>query len=633
VIPLVRKELRALWPLFAVSCLVLSGDLLYRPLTEALDQATWESIASYLRPGEGSGMGWFVIPLAVSVAYAAFPREHDENTIALLRALPIRPSAIFLAKALAGMTVLTAALAVLMVTDGLQSGLNDASLSGGHWRASLALSHLFVQVLFAFVVYAHGLLASVLRLFGLLPYAVVLMAGAILEDRFPPAAWVDPTELLEARYEGGSLVIPWGPLAAHLGLACVAFVAAGVSWLGPGDRVSKGFERVRATLLGKAAMGCVGALILLALAVLSVLTFDASDAPPADPVAPTATPSLETAEGRTARYVYTYPVSHRDRAERLMAGADALHAALASRLGADPGPPLIADLTEVSADHLGIASWTHLRVGLVQEEDFTRLRRTFAHETAHAFQHRLSERGTGRHARAMRFFTEGSAEWLAYEVVPGPEERARARRMGALAWSRHRMRPEDLQDDERLRARYDTTLVYTLGELWTDALVARCGAGAVGDVLRASAEDVAGGVSPRVLWDELLGRVGCDLEAVDAAFVARVGEALAADPDAVAAVPRLGGGVVDRSRGRLTLAARLDRDLPEGWEVLAKIRSGPEASDTQVVTLRGRHEGPRRVTFSVPTALVPAARFEVAFGVRDPAGHWAFFERWQPATR
>ena len=644
---LLRKELAALWPLFLVACVVFSGDVLYRPLTELLDQSTWEDIASYLRAGEGAGFGWIAIPLVVSVAYAAFPREHDEGTIALLRALPVRPSSIFIAKVLAGMAVITAALSLLTVTDGLQGSLNDESIRGGHWRDSLALSHLGMQVVFAFIVYAHGLLASVLRLFGLLPYALLLMLGSILENLFPPAAWINPASLLDARYDGTALVVPWGPLAVHLALALLALLAAALAWLGPGDRVSKGFERARATILGKLAIGCGGALTLLVLLVLAVLAVDRDDAPEETEDEPRAAPSLETAEARTERFVYTYPVSHRARAERLMGGADAMHAELRRLLDADPGPVLIADLTEVSADHLGIASWTHIRVGIVQEDDFTRLRRTFAHETAHALQQRISQRGTGRHGRAMRFFSEGSAEWLAYEVVPGPEARRRARLIGAVTWARHRMRPEDLMDDDRLRARYDTTLVYPLGELWTEALVSRCGERAVGAALRESGGELASGVAPRVLWDELLGRIGCDLEAVDAAFVASARALVEEHAEEVAEIPRLSGGVTSREGGRLTIEARLDRDLPARdlpardqpdlastrWELYARIRSGPEASDTQVMTLRGTRDGPRRVRFEVPTALVPSARFELAFGVRRGDAEWAFFERWQSARR
>lgn len=631
------KELRTLWPFGIICFLMLSGDVLYRPFTERLDEQSWEDIASYVAPGDAGGLGWIFIVLAGALAYSAFPREYDERTIHYLYALPIRRSSIFLAKVGAGWTVLAGALVLLLVTDGLQGMWDTQSFSGSHWRADIALSHLGLHLAFCFIAYNHALLASVLRLFGILPYALVLVVASILEDVYPPAAWIDPNELLTIRYEGTELVIAWGPWIAHLAVAAVALGMSALLWLGPAERIGKGFDRARASLLGRLGLGCLGAAVLSSLVVLTILVSDLGPEgeAPTEEADPTELPSIATVSRTTDRYEFQMPESHLERAEPLIGRADAIHARVQRLLGADRGPRLVADLTEVSGEHLGIASWTHIRVGLVGERDPERLARTFAHETTHAFQHRLTDGRQGEEARWTRFFAEGSAEYVAYRVVPGEEAHRQARTIAAASWERHRLRPDDLFDDQRLRARHDTTLVYSLGERWTAALAQTCGEAAIGDALRAMGEgDASRHLEGRAFWRATLRRVGCDLEAVEATFASSMEREAETFRDAIDAIPRLGGGVAGRDGGAVRIVALLDRDPEPGWRFLARLRADPEASDTQMVTLRGRldPEDPRRVTFRVSRALLPAARFQLQLLVlTDPRG-WPYAEPWQWAS-
>ena len=63
---LYRKELAMLWPIFAFCALVNSGDVLTRPLTQRLDQASWSGIATYIDPSDsGGGLAFFILGAAV----------------------------------------------------------------------------------------------------------------------------------------------------------------------------------------------------------------------------------------------------------------------------------------------------------------------------------------------------------------------------------------------------------------------------------------------------------------------------------------------------------------------------------------------------------------------------------------
>lgn len=624
-IALYLKELRALAP-FAVLCSLMSADVFQRPFTERLDEQTWVGIAPYVA-GSDSALGYVLAILTTFVAYAAFPREHDDRTIEFLYSLPIRRVQIFAAKVAAGVTIVWLGLGCLVLTDGLQSSLNPQSLSGGQWRLDLALTFAAIQALFCAIIYAHALLASVFRLFGVIPYVLALFVIAIVDDAFPPLAVADPVAMLTVQYEGRSLVIPWEPMIGHGVVAIGALGLAYAAWMGPADRISRVLEGAKESAVSKGLVGCGAALGILFLGIMGVGLMLGLE----DESGETDLGVYETAEHPTERYLFTYPTSHRERALTLIDASDAIHAQIQAQLGADPGPRLIADLTEVSGEHLGIAAWTHVRVGIVAEPDPIRLRRTFAHETAHAFQHRLTDRRQGD-SNATRFFAEGSAEYLAFVVVPG-DELSHARMIAAAQWERHRMSVDDLIDDDRLRARYDTALVYSLGELWTAALVETCGARAIGDVLRAlGREGAPRDLGPRALWDDTLRAAGCDLSTVHGAFARTLRDIGDRERATIDALPRVGGAVSGRVDDDVRIVAELDRDPGPRWKYIVRIRRGPESSDTEVFGVEGFLDGSRRVVFRVPNVLVPARRFQIMFSIQTAPHSWTWSETWQWAS-
>jgi hypothetical protein len=627
-IRLYAKELRALIPA-AIVCSLNSLDILDRPFTERLDEATWVRISSYI-DGQETSVGYIVWIFIAFAAYSAFPREHDERTIEFLYALPIRRWQIFATKVAAGLTVAWGGLALLTITDGAQSTLNPQSLSGGQWRLDLALAFLGLLCAFAVVAYAHALLASVFRLFGIIPYVLGLLLISLLDDAFPPLSWADPTSMLTVRYEGTELVIAWGAIAGHLIVALGALALAYAAWMGPADRIARVLEGVKESDASKAMLGCaitIGICFLGMIGLGLMVGADEDDHATDDGL-------FDVEEEETERFVFTYPASHRERAETLMDAADPIHEELRRILGAERGPQIIADLTESSSDHLGIASWTHVRVGIVAEPNALRCRRTFAHETAHVFQHRL--RGVrGASVPHTRFFSEGSAEYLAYAVVPGDEERRQARVSAVAAWERHRMTLVDLLDDERLTARYDTTLVYTLGELWTAALVETHGEAKVGDVWRAIGRpDAPRDLGPRALWQDTMRAAGGDLEAVDAAFSAMLERTANEERAEIEALPRIAGAVAGRDGWDVRVVARLDREPRSGWQYYVRVRSGPDADDTETVAIEGwqDHADPRRVVFRIPRMLVPGDRFQILFSIRTDAEGWPWSETWQWAN-
>ena len=83
---LYRKELRTLLPLQILMILSHSGDVLYRPLTQRLDEKAWTDISSYIEPGEGSEYGisilvFIVAAIGHNLIYGLFGLEDPVSLI------------------------------------------------------------------------------------------------------------------------------------------------------------------------------------------------------------------------------------------------------------------------------------------------------------------------------------------------------------------------------------------------------------------------------------------------------------------------------------------------------------------------------------------------------------------------
>jgi hypothetical protein len=325
----------------------------------------------------------------------------------------------------------------------------------------------------------------------------------------------------------------------------------------------------------------------------------------------------------------TYPTSATDRALRLVGDADGITEDVARLLGATRIPRITVDLAETSGHHEGISAGARIRMGLVGQDDERRLRHVLAHETTHVYQTQESDRRLVEQGNATRFFVEGSAEWVAREVVVDPETRRASRVVAAASWERHRLELEDVIDDGQMRARWDTTLVYSLGETWTEGIARACGREAVGGVLRAlGREGAPEGLAPIALWEDALQHVGCNEAAVRRAWEALLAEIASEERAAIDAIPRAGAAVT-REGGATIVVAALDRDSPEGARWSVRVRRDRASSDTEMRSFDGEVEDARRVRFQVPTSLTEP-RFELQLCVVPPGGgNWPYCEGWQ----
>jgi hypothetical protein len=652
-VTLFAKELKALLPLAILGFALISGDLISRPVTERIDENTYDHVAG-VAPGEGGFLAFVFWLLSFFVAYAAFPREHDERTVELLYALPVRRRSIFVAKVLAGLVTLWGVAAMGQCTNYVLQALNPNSVEGHQMHLPLVLGVIFLHATVASVLYFHGLFASVFRMFGVLPYTFLFFVLLLAEELVPSLAWLNPKVIVDFEYEGSALLLPWSAIATHAAVAAVMGALAYVGWMGPVDRLREIFA-TRSTwttvLLGVgSATVLIGGFVMFVVWV--AVTYSAPGRPPPqDPTAERPVEELDfgTSEARTRHYAFVYPSGSEERVLRLVRRGDRVLETAAGVIGASELPFIAVDLAEESGHHEGIAAGTRIRMGARGQDDW-RLVHVLAHESAHVLQSQVSRRYLMDHGATTRFFIEGGAEWVAFETVAegrlgdavSPEEqredaelRRWSRIVAAAAWERHRIRFEDTLDDGSFRARFDTTLAYPYGETIAEAVARACGDAAVGATFRTfgregAPQDAVG----EALFRDALASVGCDLEGVLSAHDALMTETATAERAVLDAIPRMRGGVVGLEGAEVLIEATLDRAPLPTERYLVRVRNDAGAADTEV---RGFHgevvEGssPRRVRYFVPRVALTGARFDFLFSMDVDPRAFPYSEEWQGA--
>jgi hypothetical protein len=285
----------------------------------------------------------------------------------------------------------------------------------------------------------------------------------------------------------------------------------------------------------------------------------------------------------------------------------------------------LADLTDDSADHLGIAGWKKLRISPNALRDPNQRSHVFVHESAHVIAATASNRRLQDHSNYTLFFNEGLAEWLSYEILGLEKQRSALRLLAALAWQRFDLRFSDFLYAGSLRARFDENLIYALGESWVSSLVAVCGVHAPGATLRAMARtDAPQQLRGEAFWRDTLQAIDCNLTAVNGDFALT----MRGYQSQIADVPHL-NGTVHVQPGRLSADLTLSETQPsQTYRVYVRVRDNARVSPTSTVARSGQLQSGETLTLRLPQPRLSGERFQYQLGFEFLPGERPFFGRW-----
>jgi len=632
---LVRKELLQLVPIAYLWLAVYGISYIVQVFTERLDEQTfggWCSEHCSLTPSYAVTIVIMLITLVT--AYSLFPREHDDSTVDFLRALPVSRRAIFIAKFLAALILLVGLNFLGYGTDYLLLKLNPQTISGRFYPDVWA-NLLLRDCLFAFVILSHGILLSWFRTLGLIFYGIYFLLLMLFESSVGSAGVISVFQFMTNEFHGSTLILNYKAIGVHLAVAVVFLFLAYQLWNRSDSARTGGKVHKRSTRIWQ-SLGSVVAFLIIVVTILGMIDSGTGGRTSTD---------LEVASTEHFRFVF-------DR-KRVKTAAYMLEHAeddfekLGSILGVETLPHIRVDLSAESEHAAGLAKWKKIQMDLDAFRNDVSQRRVLIHEAAHVMQAVESDRAFSSNFSSTRFFIEGMAQYVSFLVVPETERRDANWILASVAWKRQHIEFNDLIDEASFSERFDPELHYSLGDLWTAALVDTCGIEVLGDILRAAGRDKAPFDLPgMIFWRDTMREVNCELDTVNTRWRARL-EELHAQVDQ-RRFPKFDKLIVNRDPdlNQITIRASLipadgsdnyaDMVL-DGMRFSARLSNTAQLAATSPRVFRGvlrlnRETEQPEISFSVPDYLVPGNRFRYQLGLTPSRDSRYYYETWRSGS-
>lgn len=648
-ISLIAKELRQLRPIawLWLAVLVLGYGMQF--FTERVDEQTFGSwCEGYCEYSSNAGVAVFLVLLALVTAYSLFPREHDEGTIDFLRALPVSRASVFIAKVLAAWLLLCVINLLSYGLDRVLLASNPESI-GGLFYDQVWFTLLWRDCLFMFIVLAHGILLSWFRTLGLVLYSLYLLGLMWAESALGSSGNWSIFALLSNQYEGSNLIVNGQGLLLHTGIALLMLLLAYRLWSRSESSVGGGKRSSRGMKLANGFFAFTGFLVL-GLLMIYRIGVDTGTAQ-SDDLTVTATEHYRFVYSARREAVVQYIVEH----------AETDLEALGEILGVDTLPDIRVDLSASSEHAAGLAKWKKIQMDLNAFREDVSQRRVLSHETTHVLQATESDRALADNYSAAKFFIEGMAQYTSFAIVPEVERRRSNWELASVSWKRQSIRFDDLIDADGFARQYDAELHYSLGDLWTRAMVHTCGLSSLGDFLRATGrEDAVRDLPAAIFWRDTMRAIDCDLDTVNATWRQQMTELH--DAVDMAKYPVFTDIIIQRDKqgSQIRISAKPESVSADGDESTDTQGSSADAADESEVTaalperfivrigaistqlsggvdpvFRGQTRGEGgelRVEFLIPDYAVPGTRFRYQLGYTPSVDARYYYESWRRGT-
>lgn len=611
------KEVRHLLPLvFALLALEAVG-LLESFFANSPDEMNWSQLSVLLDPDLASSAAIVYILIGLITAYMLFPHEQDQKTLQFLWSLPVRRWQVYVVKWTTALFVLTALITFGQLLSAWIHSFNANSISRTQFSWALWWLELGLLLGVSAIALGYGALMSYFRLFGVIGFAAIWGLTLYLSYIDASLTYLDASSLLTAEFRGSTLLLPGKTWGVHAGVALVCMITAGWLWTRHSEPHANHHRRQQRRSRVTTALSvvfAVGIIVIYASRTLAPIASDAQN---------DIDTRLETID--TRYYQLSFHPSDRSRAQLIQKDADILADQILQLLGVQTMAHTLADLTDQSTNHLGIAGWKKLRIQRSALYDPTQRSHVFVHESTHVLAEQAAKRRLQDHYNYTIFFNEGLAEWVSYEILGLDEQRHALRLLAALAWYRLDLRFDDFLYATSFRARFDENLIYALGEAWVSTLAQTCGTPAPGKVLHAMArEDAPQRLAGKTFWQDTLKASNCDLTAVNGRFALLMRDYR----NQIDTLPDVRGAVaLEPSTVKFTL--QLEDAIPgTPYTVIARVRDNPEAPPNAVFSRRVTLQSGEIKEVEIARALLSGQRFQYQLGVEFLPDERAFYGRW-----
>lgn len=623
-IALITKELRQLMPIAFLWIALLALSIGIELASSRIDEQSYELFCDALcAPGIEYSQAIFLLIMCLVTAYSLYPREVDERTIDFLHALPIKKSTIFYGKFIAafGMVCMLLLFGYGLLT--LLLAFNPESMSGQKYFA-IDGSLFLRDCVFAFVVMAHGVFLSRFRTAGLVVYALYLLLVRWLETQFDGIGWFSVFEIFNIDYAGERFSFSYDAMAVHVAVAMLMLVLSCGMW-SKAQAKAQGVSNVKKSHKFFKTIASVMGFLLVSLMMLGQVIQNSQ------------VQETQASEAlQTDHYRFVFLTSDKARAEELHASAERQYQQQRLLLNASKEPVIHVDMTSENEHAAGLAQWKTIKMGLSGGDSAQRYARVLSHETAHVFQSVESNRAFRRYFNSTRFFIEGMANYASFEVVPQVETREQNRDIAAISWERQNIQFEDMTNSAAFAKQFNAELVYSLGEIWTEALVDVCSKDALGDVLRSAGRDNAPqDLSALAFWRNTLQHFSCELELVNAAWRKKLQLRFdSLDQNRFPIISNI--AATDTASGiTINASAPLSSEVPVHRYALRLAKESKSVATVDAVFKADEltvNQQEQVLSFNIPAGLIDDGRFRYQIGYQVDDNSRIYYQPWRSGS-
>ncbi|MDJ0840052.1 MAG: ABC transporter permease [Acidobacteriota bacterium] len=621
------KEWHNLRPFWYLVLFLFGADLLFVPLTDFPDQNLLTLQFDLISRNDWIEYSVIIFFTCYALTSGLLVREQDMDTIRFLDALPTSRTRIFIVKLLLAFVVLfSGPLVEALVSLGFHLLSRDSLNHGFHWP--LIGAALFLHALQILVFLSVGLVLSFLRRFNWLLTALLVFTYILVHREFPEVEVINPLTLVRPVLEGYTWVIPWDAVKFQSCLAAVLLLSSWYLFQGAGFKISLALDRWRAHWPGRIALGCAGTLAVfgwIGLVGYLIWLEDPDTDDDAEPV---------YVDWRTHRvfadpYVFHIPANLESRAREMIDAAPEIHNTVRDFFQAESLTEIPVDATAPAGPHtagLAFGKLIRLNLGALVSLSPAELKQTLGHETTHVYIESLSNRRMSQSFRYTRFLHEGLAEYLEHRFFGHEGDELDGLNLQAcLVYQRKELELEDMFDNNRLTARHDANLVYSLGERFVAALVFRYGDRAPGNILRAMARDDAPkDLEGLTLWRDTFRAAGYNFDEVANNFYDLLDRDSERLKERISSIPRVYGSLEEEA-GVLIIRPHLE--FPFEGEIICRVRQHTDSAVDEYKELKPDEDG----LFLVSKQQYPALQYQL--GIRDPQTGHPIYQPWQYTTQ
>ncbi len=548
---LLKKELFGL-RFCMLLIMAITGTLLIHGLLSGFPDRTPFDATSV---GGASVLGdWLLVGMFIGMI--SFNQEREYQTQGFLDGLAVSRLTIFLHKLLAALLVGVFFCVLKLLITLTFASLSTTSISGPvKWQLILAEKGL--QMLLEITVVGVSMILSYTRKwFPLLAGLLVLVLVLLYTSSNQWVLWVDVNALVSPTLDTGeTVVIPWRQVTGFSIVGFVMLLLAGILFQWRDGIISRWNERDLTTWqkvpLAVAIVGVWGTAFFV------FSKFERANYRK-DPIADSTGATQSTRPDRgiggscshsTEHYDVIFKESQREEVMKLVGGMDAIYQQVADYFQNPSLPPgrIVLDVaTSVDSHAAGVTNWTKIRVPMLKAEGHVDFMQTLRHETAHVFIGQISDGKDTEYFNAMRVFHEGVA--TAVELSTDDEATRTARlkmeRWVALVDSRGNVPFDLLCDDEELKTKFETAVVYPLGYVFAKSLVKVGGPALPRRVLETLKKSPPSTRSSSTrFWEQILQECGTSLETVISNYTEQLALLKTQEQSYVAGFPRLSAKV------------------------------------------------------------------------------------------